>query len=691
MRKTLIIFLLLCSACFGDTFTSHLKPKTDSILDIGTSSLLWKTVYADMFTDGTALWQGNSLSGFTSISGATLTDTVLNITGGSVTDAVNGTFSGTLTAVTFTDSTATLSGGNLTGMGNVTGADVDISAGTGDYSSSGTGTFGEIVDNGLTASLGIYTDGSKQLTSTIPSIGTLGFWTRTTGPALLTTANAGDGILTTGTITGGTLTDGTASLTGGVGTGYTLNSPIIAGDFSWTGISTLDASDGSKIVSIQSSGAFSFKSSGRAWLEIIPVVNSLFFGNTTDNPAYAFMGSGTATFGGDVDVAGDINVQGKMSLGSGDDAGASILARFDEKMTSATSFGFVSDVDGDPATVATLNSSFFRTGVDGTGSIDTARAMLIKSPEITSGTIVNAFGIDIEDQTSGTSSNRAIKTGLGAVEFGDTVNITGVTTIVGIADGGRTNYDLKVGDTDGTPTYGMIQFGNAVIGRTSYKAGNIDLDGTVIVQNIPGPVTGEIEFVWTESTGDTCRFALPKSAVGNATYNSRSMFLAGPAPADTDFVKVSYWQGQGIFHNLVCDTSGTGADFGVQNDAEIEGDLFVDNIKESTVGAGITLSQKLITGSGRILETTRIDNGDSPYTILSSDHNIFCDTDGGDITVNLPAGVDGTYYRIINTGSVGNDVIVAPNGAELLDGVNAGKSFAGPVLILVYETTEGWW
>lgn len=36
-------------------------------------------------------------------------------------------------------------------------------------------------------------------------------------------------LTSTGTITGGTLTDGTASLTGGVGTGYTLNSPQING------------------------------------------------------------------------------------------------------------------------------------------------------------------------------------------------------------------------------------------------------------------------------------------------------------------------------------------------------------------------------------------------------------------------------------------------------------------------------
>jgi len=78
----------------------------------------------------------------------------------------------------------------------------------------GTGEFGQIVDNGLTG-VNVYADGTGLLTSTIPSTGTLGFWTRTTGPALITTAAAGDGVLTTGTITGGTFTDSTATLTGG--------------------------------------------------------------------------------------------------------------------------------------------------------------------------------------------------------------------------------------------------------------------------------------------------------------------------------------------------------------------------------------------------------------------------------------------------------------------------------------------
>lgn len=78
-----------------------------------------------------------------------------------------------------------------------------------DFGSS-TGTFGQIIDNGLNIDSGVYTDGDKQLTTAPPTTGTLGFWTRTETPDVLTTATAGDGITTTGLGSFGTLNIGTS-------------------------------------------------------------------------------------------------------------------------------------------------------------------------------------------------------------------------------------------------------------------------------------------------------------------------------------------------------------------------------------------------------------------------------------------------------------------------------------------------
>lgn len=176
--------------------------------------------------------------------------------------------------------------------------------------------------------------------------------------------------------------------------------------------------------------------------------------------------------------------------------------------------------------------------------------------------------------------------GKGVQDSTATIADNGVVSIPGIGSGAVTAYDLIVGNI---ANYGMLRLGDFRIGRTSFDAGNINLNGAVLLSNLGGPVDGKIEFIFTESTGGTCRFALPKSGVGYATYNPRSMLIIGPAPANTDFVDVTYWQALGWFHNLLCDTSGSGADLGVQNDLEVEGNIYADDIVESTTDAGVTV------------------------------------------------------------------------------------------------------
>lgn len=180
---------------------------------------------------------------------------------------------------------------------------------------------------------------------------------------------------------------------------------------------------------------------------------------------------------------------------------------------------------------------------------------------------------------------------------GDDVNIdlniaakgTGSVSITGPATGGISDFDLLVGDTT-TPDYAMINFGDGVLGRTSYTSGSLDLDGTVIIWNKTTPTSSNIEIAFAESNNDI-RFAIPTSGAGNATYNPRSMLIAGPAPTDDTMVTVGYWQtNNSIFDNLVCDTSSDGADLGVQNDLEVEGDIFVDSIKGSTDNTTITIA-----------------------------------------------------------------------------------------------------
>lgn len=271
--------------------------------------------------------------------------------------------------------------------------------------------------------------------------------------------------------------------------------------------------------------------------------------------------------------------------------------------------------------------------------------------------------------------------------FGDNlVTFNTVVTIEGLGTGGQTDYDLKVGDVDGSPTYGMIQLGNACIGRTSFRAGDMDIDGSVIYRNISGPVTSEIEHVFVESTGSTTRFALAKAGVGNATYNSRSMLIAGPAPADTNYVKVSYWQTtNNIFDNLACDTSGVGADLGVQNDLEVEGTIFVDDVNESTSGVGITFNNSVIvtTGNNITLGSTQWNSADE------IDGTKIKDADYGDVDVS--AGGAWTVSSVQNDSvalgadTTGNYVASITDGLAI-DGGDGGSE--GAALTLAFDPTE---
>ena len=100
-------------------------------------------------------------------------------------------------------------------------------------------------------------------------------------------------------------------------------------------------------------------------------------------------------------------------------------------------------------------------------------------------------------------------------------------------------------------------------------------------------------------------------------------------------------------------------------------------------------TQRLQTHSGRIVNLTRVT---TTYTILNTDHEVFGNTDGAGYTVTLPAGVEGQTFIIKNTGSSGNTLTVAPNGAEHLIGVNS--TFAlldAEDLSITYNATDGWY
>ena len=126
------------------------------------------------------------------------------------------------------------------------------------------------------------------------------------------------------------------------------------------------------------------------------------------------------------------------------------------------------------------------------------------------------------------------------------------------------------------------------------------------------------------------------------------------------------------------------------------GDVFA--VDTSTPGVKITglltvSTTSLLSGTtttfGRIKTVTR---KTTTATILVTDSVIFGNTDSAGWTATLPAGVSGQTFKVINSGSSGNLLTVAPNGSEHLLGVNSNfVLFDAETLDLTYDSTDGWY
>lgn len=204
-------------------------------------------------------------------------------------------------------------------------------------------------------------------------------------------------------------------------------------------------------------------------------------------------------------------------------------------------------------------------------------------------------------------------------------------------------------------------------------------------------VTAETsEIVWDDANKRLgINTAAPTAAVHVASTGTtvRSLILTGVASQTADYILI---QNSGASTVFKVDVNGAISinEQGADADSVIAGNSIANLLK---IDAG---NDHVETHGGRIEATTRITDSDSPYTVLNTDHVIFCDTDGGAITVNLQAGTEGRHLKIINCGSSGNDLTVDPNGTEQLYGAGAGIASTladGEVINIHYNATEGWW
>ena len=82
----------------------------------------------------------------------------------------------------------------------------------------------------------------------------------------------------------------------------------------------------------------------------------------------------------------------------------------------------------------------------------------------------------------------------------------------------------------------------------------------------------------------------------------------------------------------------------------------------------VDLGTGTLTSGGVKSGAATIDDTDSPYTVLVSDYTLICDSEDGNININLPA-CDGGG-RILNIKKIheNNTVTITPDGTDTIDG-----------------------
>jgi len=317
----------------------------------------------------------------------------------------------------------------------------------------------------------------------------------------------------------------------------------------------------------------------------------------------------------------------------------------------------------------------------------------------------------------------------GAVFFGDASdNVSfGTSTTLGSLTTGSNNVALGDGALQ-TCTEGINNFalGDLSMGDLTTGDRNVGIGILTLQRNLVGNNNIAIGEASLRNNKNQSNVAIGSNAMVFQTTGDRNTGIGGFTGyrnvTGDDNVCIGYKAGQGITGNsfsfntyvgkessTLIETGSSNVSLGYQagfNQTTLSDRLIIDNQDRGSAAAEITdcliygifdatpANQSLrinatVKATGYIVETSRVTS--SPYAVLATDDNIFVDTDGGAITVNLPAGIDGKQYRIINVGTSGNDVTLAPDGAELLNGTNANISiFDGEKLIFVYEDTEGW-
>ncbi len=238
----------------------------------------------------------------------------------------------------------------------------------------------------------------------------------------------------------------------------------------------------------------------------------------------------------------------------------------------------------------------------------------------------------------------------------------------------------------GNNTYGALEIGAVQLFISSLTVAGMDLNGTMIYRKPPDSGTSAIEHAFV-TTANLIRFAIPTAGTDYAIYNPRSMMVGGDLGQSFDDGIINC-SAQG--YNIIdCDASGTGADLGVQDDAEIRGSLYVNESINASDWTNVTITESQISDlqsyvinntGGLILNFTNIYSDDwtnititeSQINDLSHSTNYF-ELKNDYITNTTTSGIN-------TTKGIFSGAVLIENTLNVTDNANFSKNITGRII-----------
>lgn len=352
----------------------------------------------------------------------------------------------------------------------------------------------------------------------------------------------------------------------------------ISGDYDWLGASTGDWSDDAKTIVIDSTDASSLvieDMEGEDVIRIDKSINTIFFGNVIEDPCSVFLGTGSVTFGGNLDMAGnDIVNLDDLFLNSG---GVINFDSGDIKLThSADTLTFSGGDLAFSAAGRGISGDWAWIGTDVAWALTGSKRVVLTSAS------QNALQFT---STAGTRNWLNFDThigGAGSITFGDT-NFNPAFIFAG--DGAFTK------DGSGATTLGgILNLNTSGIITTDQDA--IIIDGDLVVSGVDGSATAvtflsDETITLTDIAGDIFRHTFLTTFDGSfATISGSNPILAGA------FIRTTF------------DTDATAAggkdwaQYGLHGGAVYAGDVTTSTaVVTSIINRGLNFQAAVITGT----------------------------------------------------------------------------------------------